>query len=167
MSSTTASVRVPVAFVVAVLAAVALGAVLRFARPGIALRASGSDSVIAEKMGVRTGLTVTAAYIGCSLMTMLGGIMLVGQVGVGDPNQGIGFTLSAITAVVVAGTLLRGGSGSPIAVLLGALLLQVILALANFLRLDTAWQYWLQGAIVIVAAVLYIALQQRNSARTH
>lgn len=154
---------IPVAFVVAVLAAVVLGVVLRFSRPGIALRASGSDTAIAEKMGVRTGLTVTAAYIGCSLMTMLGGIMLVGQVGVGDPNQGIGFTLSAITAVVVAGTLLRGGSGSPIAVLLGALLLQVILALANFLRLDTAWQYWLQGAIVIVAAVLYIALQQRNS----
>ena len=40
-------------------------------------------------------------------------------------------------------------------------------ALANFLRLGTAWQYWLQGAIVIVAAVLYVALQQRNSARKH
>lgn len=158
---------IPVAFLIAVLAAVALGAVLRYTRPGMALRASGSDRSIAEKMGVRNGLTVTAAYIGCSLMTMLGGIMLVGQVGVGDPNQGIGFTLSAITAVVVAGTLLRGGSGSPVAVLLGALLLQVILALANFLRLGTAWQYWLQGAIVIVAAVLYVALQQRNSARKH
>ncbi|MGU3431949.1 ATP-binding cassette domain-containing protein [Actinomycetes bacterium M1A6_2h] len=158
---------VPVATVVVVLAAIGLGFALKFARPGIALRASGSDAAIAEKFGVKTGLTITAAYVGCSLMTMLGGIMLVGQVGVGDPNQGISFTLASITAVVVAGTLLRGGSGSPIAVLLGALLLQVILAMANFLRLGTAWQYWLQGAIVIVAAVLYIGLQQRQATRHH
>ncbi|GGG16265.1 hypothetical protein GCM10007304_32980 [Rhodococcoides trifolii] len=158
---------VPVATVVVVLAAVGLGFALKFARPGIALRATGSDATIAEKFGVKTGLTVTAAYVGCSLLTMFGGIMLVGQVGVGDPNQGISFTLASITAVVVAGTLLRGGSGSPIAVLLGALLLQVILAMANFLRLGTAWQYWLQGAIVIVAAVLYIGLQQRQANRHH
>lgn len=156
---------VPVASVVVVLIAVGLAVALRFTRPGMALRASGSNESIAEKFGVRTGVTVTAAYVGCSLLTMLGGIMLVGQVGVGDPNQGITFTLASITAVVVAGTLLRGGSGSAIAVLWGALLLQVILAMANFLRLGTAWQYWLQGGIVIAAAVLYIGLQKRQATR--
>ncbi|MER7114052.1 ATP-binding cassette domain-containing protein [Saccharomonospora azurea] len=154
---------VPVAFLLAVAIAIGLGLLLRYWQPGIALRASGSDETIAARVGVPVGVVVGAAYVGCALLTMLGGFMLVGQVGVGDPNQGIGFTLTSITAVVVAGTLLRGGSGSPVAVLLGVLLLQVVLAMANFLRLSTAWQYWLQGGIVILAAICYVALQRRRS----
>ncbi len=157
---------IPVAFILALMLAVGLGALLKYSRAGMSVRAAGSAEKIAEKVGVRAGVVVFLAYLGCSLLTFLGGLMLVGQVGVGDPTQGVGYTLSSITAVVVAGTLLRGGSGSPVAVLLGAVLLQVILAMANFMRLDTSWQFWLQGVIVIGAAVLYIQLQRRKTGIT-
>ena len=35
--------------------------------------------------------------------------MLMAQIGVGDPQQGVNYTLSSITAVVLGGTSLRGG----------------------------------------------------------
>lgn len=157
---------IPAAFILVVAAAIGLGAFLKFSRPGMSLRAAGSAEKIARQIGVSTGAVIVFSYIGCSVLTFLGGIMLVGQVGVGDPTQGIGFTLSSITAVVVAGTLLRGGSGSPVAVVLGAVLLQVILAVATFRRLDTSWQFWLQGAIVIGAAILYVSLQRKKNSST-
>lgn len=157
---------IPVAFVIAVMLAVGLELALRYSRAGMSLRAAGSDEVIAKKIGVRTNFTVFMAYILSALFTMFGGILIVGQIGVGDPTQGVTFTLASITAVVIAGTALRGGSGSAIAVLLGAVLIQVVLSVATFLRLETQWQHWLQGGIVLGAAVLYLVFQQRKATQT-
>ncbi|MFI7483406.1 ATP-binding cassette domain-containing protein [Kocuria sp. M1R5S2] len=152
---------VPVAFIVVCLLGAALAFILRRTMRGVAFRATGSAPAVASKVGVPVRWHTFAAYVLAALLAALGGIMLVGQVGVGDPTQGIGFTLSSITVVVVAGTLLRGGVGSPVAVLLGAILLQMLFSLTNFLQLSTQWQYWVQGTIILAAAVFYISL--RNS----
>ena len=53
-------------------------------------------------------------------MTAFGAIMLMAQIGVGDPRQGASYTLSSITAVVLGGTSLRGGRGTFIGTVLGA-----------------------------------------------
>ena len=50
------------------------------------------------------------AISACSLLTALGAIMLMAQIGVGDPRQGINYTLSSITAVVLGGTSLAAGA---------------------------------------------------------
>ena len=45
------------------------------------------------------------------------------QLGIGDPAQGVGYTLSSVTAVVLGGTSLLGGRGTFIGTLLGAFLI--------------------------------------------
>ncbi|MFI7493576.1 ATP-binding cassette domain-containing protein [Kocuria sp. M4R2S49] len=152
---------VPVAFIIVCLLGAVMAFILQRTLRGVAFRATGSAPAIATKVGVPVRWYTFAAYVLAALLAALGGIMLVGQVGVGDPTQGVGFTLSSITVVVVAGTLLRGGVGSPVAVLLGAILLQTMFSLTNFLQLSSQWQYWVQGAIILAAAVFYISL--RNS----
>ncbi len=59
--------------------------------------------------------------------------MLMAQIGVGDPRQGANYTLSSITAVVLGGTSLRGGRGTFIGTVLGALLLTEVLNAVAFL----------------------------------
>mgnify|MGYP002682718717 CR=1 FL=1 len=76
-------------------------------------------------MGLRIDRTFIAGDVTCSLLTALGAIMLMTQIGVGDPRQGINYTLSSITAVVLGGTALSGGRGSFIGTVLGAVLLNV------------------------------------------
>ena len=56
----------------------------------------------------------------CSALTFLGALMLMAQIGVGDPTQGMTYTLTSITAVVLGGASLFGGRGSFIGALLGA-----------------------------------------------
>jgi ribose transport system ATP-binding protein len=90
-----------------------------------------------------------------SLFTALGAVMLMGQIGVGDPRQGVGYTLSSITAVVLGGTSLRGGRGSFLGSLLGAVLITQLLNATVFLGLSTLWQYVFQGLLILVAAVVY------------
>ena len=99
--------------------------------------------------------TVIGAYIACSVMVFLGAIVLLAQLGIGDPAQGVGYTLSSITAVILGGTSLLGGRGSFIGTLLGAGLIQQVLNAIVFLSLTQTWQYFFQGALVLVAAVIY------------
>jgi ribose transport system ATP-binding protein len=153
---------VPIAFLVAVALAIGLECCLRFTRWGLALRAAGSREQAAHRLGVRVDRTIVGAYVACSALTFLGALMLMAQIGVGDPTQGITYTLASITAVVLGGASLAGGRGSFIGTLLGAALLQETINATTFLSLTQAWQYWFQGIFVLVAAVAYSIARRRG-----
>ena len=152
---------IPVAF--AVLAAVALACeyVLRKTRAGWQHRAAGSDEESARRIGIRINRTFVYGYIASSLLTACGAIMLMTQIGVGDPRQGINYTLSSITAVVLGGTSLRGGRGTFIGTLLGAVLLTEVLNAVAFLGFTQTYQYVFQGALIVVSALIYSAVRKR------
>src|SRR4029079_5275704 len=116
-----------VAFLVMLAFAVAAEYALRRLRPGWQLRAAGSDEESARRIGIRIDRTFVAGYVVTSLFAALGAVMLMVQIGVGDPQQGANYTVSSITAVVLGGTSLRGGRGTFIGTVLGALLLTEVL----------------------------------------
>jgi ribose transport system ATP-binding protein len=128
---------------------------LRRSEWGHRLRAAGSNEESARAVGVRINRTVVLAYVLSSLFTFLGAIVLLAQLGIGDPAQGVTYTLSSITAVVLGGTSLLGGRGTFIGTLLGACLIVQALNATTFLGLTQTWQYIFQGGLIVVAAVLY------------
>ena len=146
---------VPVAFVVAVLLAIGLEIALRYTRWGLSLRAVGSDEESAARIGVRTNRSVVAAFVACCLLTVVGGVMVMAQLGIGDPNQGVGYTLNSIAAVVLGGASLAGGRGAFIGVLFGAALIQEINSATSFVGLSEAWQYWFIGGLTLGAVAIY------------
>jgi ribose transport system ATP-binding protein len=121
----------------------------------MALRAAGSREEAAHRLGVRVDRTFVSAYVASSLFTFLGAVMLMAQLGVGDPTQGVTYTLSSITAVVLGGASLFGGRGSFVGALLGAALIQEITNATTFLNLSQAWQYWFVGLLTLAAAAIY------------
>ena len=154
---------IPVAFIVLVALAVLAEFLLRKRRWGWRLRATGSDEESARRVGVKINRTVITGYVLTSLFTVLGAVMLMGQIGVGDPSQGVGYTLSSITAVVLGGTSLLGGRGTFIGSVLGALLITQLLNATTFLGLSTLWQYVFQGLLILVAAVAYSFVRSRRT----
>ena len=90
-----------------------------------------------------------------SLFVFLGAIILLAQLGVGDPAQGVGYTLSSVTAVVLGGTSLLGGRGTFIGTLFGAFLIVQVQNATVFLGLNQTWQYFFQGALIMAAAIIY------------
>ncbi len=143
------------AFLIALAAAVALEYGLRRRRWGLGLRAVGSDIGAAFRLGVRPTRSVVGAYVASSVLTAVGGVLLMAQVGVGDPTQGVSYTLASVTAVVLGGTSIFGGRGSFVGVVLGAVLVEELLNVTTFLGLSEAWQYWFQGVLVFVAVGIY------------
>jgi len=155
---------IPAAFGVLILLAVAGEYLLRKSGPGWRLRATGSDEESARRIGVWTDGTFIAGFIACSLLTAIGAIMLMAQIGVGDPRQGINYTLSSITAVVLGGTSLRGGRGTFIGTVLGAVLLTEVLGAVTFLGFTQMYQYFFQGALIVIAALIYAGVRRRAAA---
>ncbi len=146
---------VAVAFIVAAVLAVGMERALHRARWGRSLRAMGSDAAAAFRLGVRPSVTVLGAYVLSALLAFVGGVLLMSQVGVGDPTQGVSYTLASVTAVVLGGTSISGGRGSFIGALFGAVLVEQLLNVTTFLQLSQAWQYWFEGVLVMVAVGLY------------
>jgi len=155
---------IPVAFIVLVAMAIAGEYVLRKTRLGWRLRATGSNEESARRVGVWVDGTFLLGYISCSLLTAIGAAMLMSQIGVGDPRQGINYTLSSITAVVLGGTSLRGGRGTFIGTVLGAVLLTEVLNAISFLGLTETYQYAFQGALIVSAALIYSTFRTRSGA---
>lgn len=155
---------IPVAFIALVAVALFAELGLRRRRWGWRLRATGSDEEAARRVGVEIDRTVVLGCVVASQFTVLGAVMLMGQIGVGDPAQGKGYTLSSITAVVLGGTSLLGGRGTFIGTLLGAVLITQLLNATVFLGLSTLWQYIFQGLLILVAAVVHSFVRPRPAA---
>jgi ribose transport system ATP-binding protein len=153
---------VPLAFIGFVVFALALELGLRRSRFGMRLRAVGSDEEAARRVGVPTNRIALLGYLGASLMTLCGAVVLLAQLGVGDPGQGKDYTLTSITAVVLGGTSLLGGRGTFIGTLMGAGLSVQVLNATVFLGLDQKWQYIFQGLLIVAGAIIYS--QVRRSA---
>jgi ribose transport system ATP-binding protein len=142
--------------------AIAMEWALHRTRWGRSLRAIGSDPAAAFRLGVRPGITVIGAYVASALFACVGGVLLMAQVGVGDPTQGVNYTLASVTAVVLGGTSIFGGRGSFIGALFGAVLVEELLNVTTFLQLSQAWQYWFQGVLVMVAVGIYTQARARS-----
>jgi ribose transport system ATP-binding protein len=153
---------VPVAFIAFVVVAFALELGLRRSKLGMRLRAVGSSEESARRVGVPINRIALIGYLGASLLTLLGAVVLLAQLGVGDPGQGTGYTLTSITAVVLGGTSLLGGRGTFIGTLMGAGLSVQVLNATVFLGLDQKWQYIFQGLLIVAGAIIYS--QVRRSA---
>ncbi|MBX5441417.1 MAG: ATP-binding cassette domain-containing protein [Solirubrobacteraceae bacterium] len=153
---------VPWAFAVAVALAVGLELALRRRRVGMALRAVGSSEATAHRIGVRVGWTVFGAYVACGLFAALASVMLAVQIGTGDATAGQAYTLQSIAAVVVGGASIFGGRGSFLGALLGALLLTEVINALPFLQLGNAWQFWVPGGVVLIAAALFARAERAD-----
>ncbi|WP_378143782.1 ATP-binding cassette domain-containing protein [Cnuibacter sp. UC19_7] len=154
---------IPVVFIVLVVVTIGLELLLRYRRWGWRLRATGSNEESARRLGVNVSRTVVLAYTTTSILAFGGALVLMTQIGVGDPAQGVSYTLSSITAVVLGGTSLLGGRGTFVGSLFGSILLIQVLNATTFLGLSQMWQYIFQGVLILVAAIAYSLARRRKA----
>lgn len=152
----------PAVIILAVVIALVFERLLRRSRLGVELRAVGSSEVRAVRLGARITTTIIWAHIVCSLLAVLAGLVLSSLVGVGQSGLGSQYTLTSITAVVLGGASIFGGRGSYLGALLGAFLIQEIISATSFLGLETAWQQWLPGILILGGAALFSRARSRQ-----
>ncbi|RYE41595.1 MAG: ATP-binding cassette domain-containing protein [Hyphomicrobiales bacterium] len=153
---------IPIAAIVAVVLGVMFDIVTRRTTWGVSLRGVGSSAPYANAVGIRVKRIQFSAYLAAGVLVFLAALMLMNQVGAGNANAGINYTLFSITAVVVGGTSINGGRGAFVGALTGALLIVVINSAVTFLGLSTAWQTYMVGILTLVAAGIYSRLRSSH-----
>jgi ribose/xylose/arabinose/galactoside ABC-type transport system permease subunit len=118
---------VPLPVVLMVVLAAVLWGVVRHTGYGRTLLATGGNENAARLAGVATGRVKMTAYVTCSALAGLVGLIVVGITSASDANNvGLGVELEAIAAVAVSGTPLTGGRISVIGTLIGAVMLRLL-----------------------------------------
>ena len=114
----------------------------------------GSSFQASEAVGIQTWRTVTGAFIWAGLCAGLAGVMLAVRYDSASMAYGFGYDYDAVAAVLVGGTAIKGGQGSALRTLIGALIIaiiQVVLLLQGFRQ---EWQYFIAGLIVLAVIIL-------------
>jgi ribose transport system permease protein len=136
--------------------------VLTKTRFGRYCRAVGSNAEVAYYSAIRVHRIRLVAFVVQGFCVALATLLYVPRLGSASSSTGLLWELEAITAVVVGGTALRGGSGRVWGSIIGALILTLI---GNILNLTSIISVYLNGAVQGII-ILGAALLQRNR-RTH
>lgn len=144
--------------VVIALAVALLGsAFLRWTSAGRDLYAIGSHPAAARFAGIHVTRRVVLALVLSGSLAGLGGFMWAVRFATVNAVSASGFEFDVITAAVIGGVNVFGGSGTVLGAVLGALLVGTISNGFTLLRVSEFWKIAFQG-FAIVAAVTVDAL---------
>lgn len=128
--------------------------VLHRTRLGRFIYAIGSNESAARLSGVPVGKIKVLVYTICGFLCGLAAMTYTARNYAGRPDDGLGFELDAIAAVVIGGTNLNGGRGGVAGTLIGALIIGVLNNVLGIRGVDPNLQRVLKGAIIIAAVLL-------------
>jgi D-xylose transport system permease protein len=136
------------------IAAATLAFTLRNLVWGRHVYAVGGNRAAARLAGIRIGWHLFLGYILIGVLTAIASLMFVGRLGAAPPEAGYFLELNAISAVVIGGASLYGGSGTVPGVLLGALLMQSLSNGLSLMNVSSAYQNITSGLVLILAVYL-------------
>jgi ribose transport system ATP-binding protein len=151
---------IPVAFIAAVIVAGLLQYILKKTQLGLNLRAVGSEPDASRLNGVQPAVTRLIGFCLCSLLASAAALLLMAQVGIGDPTAGVSYTLTSISAAVIGGASVFGGRGSFIGAIAAAFLVTQAIGAIQFLGLGPAWASYLPAAMALIAVAAYSKSRQ-------
>jgi ribose transport system permease protein len=126
--------------------------IIKNRRYGRFLFAVGGKADAAYYTGVRVRRIRISTYVISGLFAAFAAISYTLLTGSGSATSGAEMTLTAITAAILGGTSMAGGSGSLLGSVLGAIILGTIKNLISLSKMDS-WYRVLVNAIVIIAAL--------------
>ena len=119
------------------------------------LYAVGKNEEAARYSGVPTGRVIVTAYVICGVLTAIAAIFFAMYTrSISPASHGGFYELYAIAAAVLGGFSLRGGEGSIIGVVLGAVLLQVLQNLVNLLGIPSSLNFAVMGSVILIGVLV-------------
>jgi ribose/xylose/arabinose/galactoside ABC-type transport system permease subunit len=145
---------IPAALIVWLIVNIIVIFTLRFTRFGRWIYAVGGNPGAARYAGINVDWVLISAHIVCSVLAILGGLLLSGYIGYVDLRIGADYNMNSIAAAIVGGTTFTGGRGNMFGTAAGVTLLIMLLNLVVVLGLSIHWQFAMQGTVLVLATAL-------------
>jgi ribose transport system permease protein len=137
-----------------VVIAIAAAVIINKTIYGRYLLALGRNEQAARYSGINTHRITIMAYVICSVLAGLGGVLFALDVNSIQP-AGLGefYELYAIAAAVLGGCSLRGGEGTIVGVIIGAAVIRVLYNAINILGIPTQLDFAIIGLVILGGVV--------------
>lgn len=142
---------IPIPVIVFAITVLIAWVVLSKTRFGRHVYSVGGNAEASRLNGINVDSYKIKVFMINAVLAGIAGIVLVGRMGTASPAAGDGYDMDAIASVVIGGTSVAGGSGSPIKTVVGVLMMSVINNSFNLLGVDMYFQYIFKGLIILVA----------------
>lgn len=116
--------------------------------------AVGSNEEAARLSGIRTTRIKISTYLISGVLSALGGILLTARVAAAEANAADGWSLDAISMVIIGGTSLRGGQGGILYTLLGIFIIAVLNNGMVLMNVPSNYYQFIKGLLMIIAVLL-------------
>lgn len=123
-------------------------------RHGKYMYAIGGNENAAEVSGINVARSKISIYMLASGLFAIAGFLLGAKAGGASVNTGLSYELEAIAECTIGGVSTNGGVGKVSGILVGVLVFELLKSSMQFLKIDTSWQYIVQGMVIIVAVAL-------------
>ncbi len=135
---------------------------------GLRSHAIGGNPVASKLVGLKVDQHVLKLFIYMGGSMGLVALLSVGQLGAGSATVGTDFELQVLTAVVLGGVSFAGGTGRPIGIFVGVMLIGVLNSGLVFIGIADYWQTVASGAALLVAlgADQFLARKRRGKVGT-
>ena len=131
----------------------------RFGRNIFAVGGNRDAAVLA---GILAWRVEFIAYGFSGMLASMAGILYASRMDGAQPEIGENWLMGAITAAILGGTSLRGGQGSIVGTVMGALLLAVLSNGTVLMNVSGFWQRVIIGAVVLVAVLVDLLRRRSN-----
>jgi D-xylose transport system permease protein len=122
---------------------------------GRSMFAVGGNREAARRSGINVRRIYTSAFVLCSTLAAVGGILSASRLATSSQQAGTGdVNLNAIAAAVIGGTSLFGGRGSAYSALLGIIVIQAISNGLTLLNLSSSLRYMITGGVLAIAVIV-------------
>ncbi|RVK40768.1 ABC transporter permease [Sinorhizobium meliloti] len=152
--------NIPLSALVFLLVAIMVGIVLKRSVFGRSIYAIGANENAARLVGIRTKGVVFAGFLLSGAFIGLGGLISASQLGSTSGTTGLGLELAVVTAVILGGTSLKGGTGTMLGTVIGLLIVGVLNNGLTLMNVNSSWQQAATGLLLILA-VSFDQLRQR------
>lgn len=151
----------PLPLVILGLVALAVHVLTRHTPFGRQLYAIGGNEEAAFVSGVPVTRIVIGAFAALGAIVAITGLMQTAYAGASTTTVGDQMELDAIAACVIGGTSLRGGRGSVLGVIFGALIMASLLNGMTLLAVAPELKFIVRGAVLTLAVWMDVKLSRR------
>lgn len=145
---------VPVPTLIFIGFALIMAYVMKYTPFGREIYAIGGNANAARLVGIKVDRNTCMVFSISAALAAIGGILMACRYSSGQPNIGETWRMNSITAAVVGGTSMTGGSGSMLGTVIGALLITQLSNAIVILNISQYWEKVVTGGVVLLAVAI-------------
>ena len=145
---------IPIPIIIMIVLYILAYIVLTYTSFGQSIYGIGGNEEAVRLTGINIRKQKYTAYMMCSVITAIAGIVLLSRVNTAQPSAGFGYEMDVITGAVLGGISMSGGEGKITGVFAGVLVMAVLSNGMMMCNVTEYWQ-WVAKGVVMLAAITY------------